>query len=673
MRGKQLSFPPLYLTLSPTGEREKSQQRGQAIVLIAIMLAVVVGMAALAIDGSRAYALRRDLQDAVDAAALAASDSLQQTGSYVTAEQAATASFSTNVRQYTSPSCSPGYAAPGGSPVTLTCTYADGTVLTQVVSALGPQGGQFVITAKQSLLLLFGRILTNGATPQISATSRGAVNNLLWSPTLAALDQAGCGGAPGTAISISSGGGSLNVVGDMVSYGAISASNPTFVAGDVYARCQSSISNVTTTCYPSGASAPCSYPDVAGAIRPGYRFADPGYPAPAVSGGSQPSPTSGSNVELSPGTYAANPSFPSGSPGTCYFLSGGVYMWQGGYTSNGGFVSNELKPPDEALVGDPTQLASNQFWNSNGVHCAGTFTWTASGTGGSVIGTWGIELTSVRNDWYAGTSYQRESAPSRCRSINNIKSNQWVNLNISNVPGAQSYNVYASSSGCSGPFGLVYNVPVAGSMQNGDQSGCPSGVTPCALGLTTLTAPAIVLPLVPSPNLFAPPGTSGAYPPDRETSPLNSSLPNQNANRANPPAGDRANENLCMTVAASLTQCPGPITPGAVVFTFPAGECLYNNNGGDTYVFSGYQYNWIAVYQPNGPGCSNTLGAAGNTAYVGLVYTPSASDTVPSGSGFRSRATGGIIADVISFTGSLPSIVGSFNYMPSPPAARLTG
>ncbi|HEY8743675.1 MAG TPA: pilus assembly protein TadG-related protein, partial [Chloroflexota bacterium] len=65
-------------------------QRGQAIVLIALMLAVVVGMAALAIDGSRAYALRRDLQAAVDAAALAASDSLQQTGSYVTAEQAAT-------------------------------------------------------------------------------------------------------------------------------------------------------------------------------------------------------------------------------------------------------------------------------------------------------------------------------------------------------------------------------------------------------------------------------------------------------------------------------------------------------------------------------------------------------------------------------------------------------
>jgi len=53
--------------------RENSQS-GQAIVLIAIMLTILIGMAALAIDGSRAYAMRRDLQAAVDAAGLAASD-----------------------------------------------------------------------------------------------------------------------------------------------------------------------------------------------------------------------------------------------------------------------------------------------------------------------------------------------------------------------------------------------------------------------------------------------------------------------------------------------------------------------------------------------------------------------------------------------------------------------
>ena len=101
-------------------------QRGQAIVLIAIMLAVVVGMAALAIDGSRAYALRRDLQSAVDAAALASADTLQKTGNYIQAEQAATNIFDSNIRLYVGPSaCSPVYGSP---PRTITCNYADGTI-----------------------------------------------------------------------------------------------------------------------------------------------------------------------------------------------------------------------------------------------------------------------------------------------------------------------------------------------------------------------------------------------------------------------------------------------------------------------------------------------------------------------------------------------------------------
>jgi Flp pilus assembly protein TadG len=246
------------------GEREQQRQKGQAIVLIAIALAVVVGMAALAIDGSRAYALRRDLQEAVDAAALAAADSLQQTGNYITAEQAASTIFGTNLRLYASPSCSPGYASPGASSVTVSCTYSDGTVLTQVVSALGPQGSRFAITATQSLPLQFGRILTNGTTPQLTATGSSGVNNLLQTPTLAALSGAGCGGTAGTAITIDAG-GTLSVIGDVVSNGRMEASNATRVAGDVYARCQSPVPNVTNTCYPSGAATPCTYPDVAGA------------------------------------------------------------------------------------------------------------------------------------------------------------------------------------------------------------------------------------------------------------------------------------------------------------------------------------------------------------------------------------------------------------------------
>src|SRR6266446_8970498 len=106
----------------------RRRQSGQAIVIIALMLTVLIGMVAIAIDGSRAYALRRDLQAAVDAAALAAGDNLQQTGSYSSAEQAATTIFGANLRVYSGPACAPGYGAPGAGPLTITCTYPDGTV-----------------------------------------------------------------------------------------------------------------------------------------------------------------------------------------------------------------------------------------------------------------------------------------------------------------------------------------------------------------------------------------------------------------------------------------------------------------------------------------------------------------------------------------------------------------
>src|SRR5262245_47782819 len=169
-----------------------SAQSGQAIVLIALMLTVLIGMVAIAVDGSRAYALRRDMQDATDAAALAAGDKLQQSGSYVTAEQAATTIFGTNLRLYPAPSCS-GYGTPGASPWTVTCTYSDGTVLTDVARKLGPQGSRFDLTATRTLALQFGRVLTNGTSPTLGAASNGGINNLLYTPTIAALNQSGCG------------------------------------------------------------------------------------------------------------------------------------------------------------------------------------------------------------------------------------------------------------------------------------------------------------------------------------------------------------------------------------------------------------------------------------------------------------------------------------------------
>jgi hypothetical protein len=115
-----------------------------------------------------------------------------------------------------------------------------------------------------------------------------------------------------------------------------------------------------------------------------------------------------------------------------------------------------------------------------------------------------------------------------------------------------------------------------------------------------------------------------------------------------------------------------------VVFYLPSGSCLNNTNNGDTFVFSGYQYNWVVVYEPgtlNPPAntCSNVMGALENTAFIGLVYLPSASLSVTGVAGFSSRGTGGLIADTISFGGNLPSVAYSPSYAPAPTATRLVG
>jgi Flp pilus assembly protein TadG len=653
-------------------------QRGQAIVLIAIMIAVLVGMAALAIDGSRAYTLRRNLQAAVDAGALAAADNLQQTGSYVLAEQAATASFGANRRLYTAPACVPGYGTPGAAPLTVTCTYAEGTVLTQVVSGLGPAGSQFTLTATRSLQLQFARILTNGSTPNLSARASSSVNNLLYAPTLAVLNQAGCGGVPGVALTVN-GGGTLEVLGDVVSNGAISVSGLANleVAGDIYARCQATVPATVIGCYPSGNNAPCSSPDVVGVTRTGYNFSDPNYPPPVVVGGAQPKP--GSNIILAPGTYAVDPAF---NAGTCYFLSGGVYKWQGGYTNNNAFVSNELRPPDEPKFGDNTTLASHQFWDVDGANCAGSAQVTAiSGPNPLPNSTWAFVLTSTRTATYNGLPYTRESAPSKCYTVTVNGATRIVQLRVSNVPGATAYNIYAAPSGsCNGPFGLAEVLPVVGTPTNNNTGSCPAYTgASCSLGNEGIVLDATDLGFPFAPNAAAPPGVAGSYPPASQTSPLKSNLPNENANRAAPPGGDRANENQCNTVAGPLTSCPGPITPGAVVYYLPSGGCLNASSGGDNYIFSGYQYNWIVLYEPGDAyppanTCSNLMGAASDSAFIGLVYAPSASLAINKASTFRTDESGGVIADTISFTGQLPTVLGDpGDYGPAQPAARLSG
>src|SRR5258708_35296524 len=107
-----------------------------------------------------------------------------------------------------------------------------------------------------------------------------------------ALDQAGCGGAPGSAISVT-GGGTLAVVGDVVSNGTISITGGgnVQVAGYIYDRCESPVPGaVANTCYPSGAASPCTFPDISGQTYSGRPVCVPAYSLPAMSAYHQPAP-----------------------------------------------------------------------------------------------------------------------------------------------------------------------------------------------------------------------------------------------------------------------------------------------------------------------------------------------------------------------------------------------
>src|SRR4029077_16522963 len=276
---------------------------------------------------------------------------------------------------------------------------------------------------------------------------------------------------------------------------------------------------------------------------------------------------------------------------------------------------------------------------------------------------WSFVMTSTRTDTYGGRSYPRESAPSMCyqQHINNSGEN--IQLAVSNVPGASSYNIYAAppGNGCTGPFGLAEVLPVSVPVLNTNTNPCPLFTGGgCTLGYESVTLDANDLGPPFAPNSLAAPGVVGAYPPNGETSPLLASLPNQNPARGPGASGDRANENNCETIGGAYATCPSAVTPGAVVFYMPNGACVNVTNGADTFIFSGYQYDWLSVYGPgqaNPPAnnCSSTFGAAGNSAYIGLIYMPAGIVTIPSAYTFEA-GSGGLMADFLIFIGSMPTI-----------------
>ncbi|TMF22355.1 MAG: hypothetical protein E6I36_07220 [Chloroflexi bacterium] len=665
-------------------------QRGQAIVLVGLLLVVLFGFVGLAIDGGRAYLERRQLQAAVDAAALAAAYDYMVNNSLSNADYAGLNLFARNERLDTLPTCST-------SGATLTCPFGDpaGTVLIITPTDHSIAGVTFTATATRLVGTTVMQVLGVGPTVGIGATATALAR------------RPGTNGAAVQTLSPSctnsltfSGSGTANLVGDVWSNGNVSGggSSTGSVTGNVVGVC----SNPAPPFLPNPWS-------VSGAQVNGWNMPDPGYAMPTLNA-SNPNWNSPSCDGQCPGTYLADPHL-TGSAG-CYFLEAGVYNFSLGFTQQGGLVSNELRPPDEPNVyanatpttatltagltggSKPTTMsvtalpgalpngssltvggedftlttpaaagtttlniikqtvaadipsgsfvsfrALPQFWDAV-APCSGSFSLSATGTTDSLSGTWSVLVTSVRWEPYtcrgqatpSGSCYIRESAPSMCKTVT-LGSSTNIKVQVTAaVPGAEYLNVYlAQNDSCSGVAYLTQFPNTVNSQVVINNSSFPAG---WPAGAPT--------------------------PPDNENMPIASGLPNSDPPAATPPRGDLANEYQCVNPSTGAnTVCgSGTVNPGAVIFYIPSTGCVSMNGGGDIYIFSGYQYGRIIMFEP-GPEqssfpntCSNTVNGHDFTSFIGIFYIPAADIRLNGTSRVRATIAGGLIAWTATVLGS---------------------
>jgi Flp pilus assembly protein TadG len=698
-------------------KRAHASQRGQAIVLVVLLLTVLFGFIGLAIDGGRSYLDRRHIQGSVDAAALAAAYDYMNHSDYSQAELAAVNQFANNERLYAAPVCS-GYGT-----LSVSCNFSDpaNAALTLDVANHSIAGVTFKATASHQVGVTMMQVLGFGPTVTVGATATAVARRA--GTNGAAIQTLSPGNCNGTANSLTfTGTSTTSVTGDVWSNGSITDNGSAggSIDGNVINVCP----NVPPTSLPNFT--------VSGAQANGFNIPDPGFAQQTLNTSSRTWASTSGSSELA-GTYAADPHLVNSSG--CYFLAGGIYTWSTGFTDNGGFVSNLLRPPDEANMvsaGTPnlttlsadltgtrqtsisvnalpgavpagsqvvawgggteqtftvaaaaaagaTSLSINrqdvtgtipagtllsirafpQFWDSNGVNCSGTFSLTTAGSGSLTGGTYSVKVTAVR--WQPNgvtscsgpispTCYLRESAPSMCKTIS-VGNSGIIKVQITNpVPGATDYNVYvAANGGCSG---LTFCTDTGNGLNN-----------------TTISNP-------------CPPG--GALPPDEEGMPLGAGLPNADPAPGTPPRGDMANAGHCVNLTTGVAvACPSAWTVGAVQFYIPGGgnasTCLNLEGGGDMYVYSGYQYQRILLYEP-GPEqqppantCLNNVAGHGLTSLIGIFYVPAASVTIIGSSSFLATIAGGVIAwnATIKGNGGV-SIIADPTLRTWPSAVRLT-
>src|SRR6266702_4482432 len=162
-------------TRTESRRRRPWHQSGQAIVLIALLM--LMGMLGLAIDSGRAYVDRRNLQAAVDAAALAAGDWHENfndlTG--VTLPQSKSV-FQKIVPIYSAAASDIDTTTFVGTTGALqqdtdVVTYQNGMTLTVVATNTQFNGYQFTFTAVDYMPLAFMQIFGGSPTTTITATA----------------------------------------------------------------------------------------------------------------------------------------------------------------------------------------------------------------------------------------------------------------------------------------------------------------------------------------------------------------------------------------------------------------------------------------------------------------------------------------------------------------------
>src|SRR5487761_487215 len=712
---------------------QRKHQKGQAIVLIGLLILVLFAMLGLAIDSGRSYVDRRDQRTAVDAAALSAGDWYENYGNlYGSTLPKSKQIYANNLHLYSAPTSdviSTTFVGPNLNlqQDTEVVQYSGGYQLTIIAINTQFNGYQFNFTTTHQLPLAFMQIFGGPTAVTINATATSIVGNQRQTPALLTLSTGNC------AVDLK-GSSQLTVLGDVYSNGTACVDSGLHEAGNCYGAAGSSCGSALYYCYNSSPGfipypPPCNPGDTLGApIVPAPTLPDPGYLAPSVpyynTSQSYNQDNRGTWTEMYPGTYGTF--HLTGGSASCAFLDPGVYTWTSGYQSDatGSLLSNELKAPDEELYSAPgtTNVANPQFWNQNGVTCSGEFNLSVVSApsyglkhqGGE--GNWGIELTSGRYDTfndptitpdpcYTLPGCRRESAPSECQQVNTIDTNNsGIAVNITrNAPGAQYYYVYINPNGCDGVpnnFSCAGRFLAPGWTDAGGPPASPVGPWPSGSNITlkngvngwTCPVAGVSICAIAYNNLsptvlcFAQSRAKLCQPPDDELAPQCFSscpppaglLSQENAPMSleYPPytGGDVANENYCVVSPnpgdPSVPCATAKITPGAVQFYFPAGSCMTQNAQGATYVFSGEQYNWIVIYMPPSNTCSNIMNGGSATQYIGTIYTPAAGWTINGGN--RAPLAGQVIVYTATVSGGASvGIDFNPNYAPAPPAARL--